>query len=300
MPVLTEATVLDRGVREAPVGVDRDGAGLAGVLCRPERDAERRVALLLLNAGAINRVGPNRLWVEAARRWAARGVPSLRLDVEGIGDADGDASDYVTDAGLYVPELVDQVLDGARALEAEAPGAQLVCVGLCSGAYWGFHAALRTIEVGGVVMLNPRAIFWDEELEQSHNARFVRRVLGSRSTWRRVLRGEIPRARLAGAARLALRSLTWHLRGGSRTGALVDPTIDAFDRLRDAGVNVVMAFGRNEPLHDELAERGLLEQPDRWPRLRLEELPGAVHTLQSLQAQAAAHALIDREVERLL
>ena len=51
---------------------------------------------------------------------------------------------------------------------------------------------------------------------------------------------------------------------------------------------------------DELAERGLLEQLDRWPRLRLEQLPGAVHTLQSLPAQAAAHALIDREVERLL
>jgi alpha/beta superfamily hydrolase len=31
------------------------------------------------------------MWVEASRRWAALGVATLRIDLEGIGDADGDA-----------------------------------------------------------------------------------------------------------------------------------------------------------------------------------------------------------------
>jgi hypothetical protein len=61
-----------------------------------------------------------------------------------------------------------------------------------------------------------------------------------------------------------------------------------------------MAFGEREPLHHELAAGGYLAQLERWPQLQVDELPGAVHTLQSLQAQAAAHAIIDREVERAI
>jgi alpha/beta superfamily hydrolase len=36
------------------------------------------------------RSGPNRLTTAFARRWACAGVPSLRLDLRGIGDSDGD------------------------------------------------------------------------------------------------------------------------------------------------------------------------------------------------------------------
>jgi alpha/beta superfamily hydrolase len=303
---LTESVTLavaGRPVEEVPVRVPYRGLDLSGVLSSPAGPARPPIALLYLNAGAIDRQGPNRIWVEAARRWAARGVPSLRLDVEGIGDADGRSGEYVSDAGLYVPRLVDQVLAGADALEHAAPGAQIVTVGLCSGAYWGFHAALRDDAVRSVVMLNPRALFWRDELEHERNARFVRRVVLSLESWRRVARRDVAGARLLAILRLigasALRSARTAV--ARRPPAREDDRIgDALDRLRDAGVRVSMAFGEREPLRHELAAGGYLAQLGRWPQLQVDELPGAVHTLQSVDAQAAAHAIIDREVERAI
>src|SRR5262249_767876 len=44
-------------------------------------------AILLLNAGAVSHVGPNRLYVALARRWAALGHVVLRVDNSGVGDS---------------------------------------------------------------------------------------------------------------------------------------------------------------------------------------------------------------------
>ena len=45
------------------------------------------ICALILNAGIIHRVGPNRLGVELARLLARRGVPAVRFDLAGIGDS---------------------------------------------------------------------------------------------------------------------------------------------------------------------------------------------------------------------
>ena len=43
--------------------------------------------VVLLNAGIVHRVGPNRMHVLLARALAAAGIPSLRFDMSGIGDS---------------------------------------------------------------------------------------------------------------------------------------------------------------------------------------------------------------------
>jgi len=58
---------------------------LSGVLTEPLGSGEGVLCAILLNAGAVRRIGHHRMWVEVARRWAARGVPTLRLDVVGVG-----------------------------------------------------------------------------------------------------------------------------------------------------------------------------------------------------------------------
>src|SRR5579884_4043143 len=82
-------------VRETVVAIEQEFGELAGVLSEPLGPGAGGLCLVLLNAGAIRRMGPNRMWVELARRWAARGVPSLRVDMEGLGDSDGDAAPYI-------------------------------------------------------------------------------------------------------------------------------------------------------------------------------------------------------------
>src|SRR3954447_26582491 len=61
---------------------------LAGIFSHPEASAvpAARPAVVLLNAGVLHRVGPHRLHVQLARRLAALGFASLRLDLGGIGD----------------------------------------------------------------------------------------------------------------------------------------------------------------------------------------------------------------------
>ncbi len=54
---------------------------LFGVLSRRSGEQAEPTGVLL-NAGPQRRTGPNRMWVEIARRWAAKGVPTLRLDAD--------------------------------------------------------------------------------------------------------------------------------------------------------------------------------------------------------------------------
>ncbi len=47
-----------------------------------------RPAAVILNAGIVHRVGPNRMFVTLARRLAAAGTFVLRFDLSGIGDSE--------------------------------------------------------------------------------------------------------------------------------------------------------------------------------------------------------------------
>ena len=58
-----------------------------------------------MNAGGVRHIGPNRMWVEAARRWAAQGIPSARVDFIRVGESDGD--ELAIGFGQYAPELVE-------------------------------------------------------------------------------------------------------------------------------------------------------------------------------------------------
>src|SRR6185437_13791620 len=96
------------GVRESIYIVGDSPASMFGILSEPEAEVlEPEWCALLLNAGGTRHIGPNRNWVEAARRWAVRGIPSLRLDLLGIGESDGDP--VLNNPALYQDDLVEQV-----------------------------------------------------------------------------------------------------------------------------------------------------------------------------------------------
>ncbi len=284
------------GARERPFGPD----GLAGILTEPDDPARPPLTAVLLNAGAQRRTGPNRIWVEAARRWAALGVTTLRLDLEGLGDAEGDATRYSDVAGLYVPELVAQVSTALDALEADGRPPAFVVGGLCSGAYWAFHTALEDPRVTAVLMLNPRVLFWDPGIEEEREAGKAAKALRGEG-WRRLARGEISPAQIPVTARaLARRARAAPARRRAAHRAPSDPLPGALATLERRGVQSLLAFSGAEPLHDELARDGHLARLGEWPSLRLAELPGAVHTLRPLPAQVAAHALLDDALGRRL
>jgi hypothetical protein len=140
----------DSTVRESPFEFEHAGHRLSGVLSEPIGPPSAPICAVLLNTGADRRIGVGRISVEAARRWAAHGIPTLRFDVAGVGDSDGGEGLYAHSAdAMQLVELADQVISALDAAEARGLPARFVVGGMCAGAFWGLHAALKDERVRG-------------------------------------------------------------------------------------------------------------------------------------------------------
>ena len=66
-----------------------DGKSLVAITTEPPREAavDDPTGIVLVSAGLVHRVGPNRLYVRLARRLAATGCPVLRFDLSGSATA---------------------------------------------------------------------------------------------------------------------------------------------------------------------------------------------------------------------
>ncbi|MFZ0041375.1 MAG: alpha/beta fold hydrolase [Solirubrobacteraceae bacterium] len=286
-------------VTETPLYISRPSADLAGVLVEPAQRPAHGLCLVLLNAGAVRRIGPDRMWVQAARGWAQRGVPTLRLDVEGIGDAGGDGRPYRDDAALYVPGLVPQVIAALDDLQKRGLGDRFIVGGLCAGAYWSFHAALIDPRVQAALMLNPRALVWDTGLEPARDLRVLLHERPSLSKIRRVATA----ARLRALARWLFSSPLRWLRApiAQRPAPLINDEVKRLlDRLLASEKRALILFSDHEPLQRELADSGQLARLQSSPNMTVEYVAVHDHTLRPGWAQRQALAALDRTVEREL
>jgi hypothetical protein len=265
-----------------------------GVLAEPVQTPRADIGAVLLNAGAIRRIGPSRMWVRTARRWAARGVPSLRLDFDGLGDADGDGERFGELAELYAPELLEQARAALDELERRCDVHRFVLVGHCSGAFWSFHGALCDERVVAALMVNPRTFFWHAWQATLRN---VRRGLLLPSSWRLIAGGYVRPARIAAVVRHTPRSLLGKALAGRRRPRENDELALALDTLSDAGKRLHMVFSEGEPLHEELERQGRLRQAERWPNLTLHLIPGRDHALRPLYSQRHAEQALDQALD---
>lgn len=186
-------------IRERVVRIDTASSTLFGVLTSPLAGTPGAdgPAVLMLNSGSVRLIGPNRLWVRLARRWAARGMTVLRVDLSGIGDsaprpgAEGNV--------VYSPHALADIESALAFLKTEAPGRDCRLVGLCSGAYHSLKAAVAGQAVSTALMINPLTYFWHDgdELSEVHDyevAELTSRYRGKLFTWEpwgRLIRGEL-------------------------------------------------------------------------------------------------------------
>lgn len=288
-------------VRETPVEVAQPFGRLFGILSEPARPPAADVALVLVNGGAVRRIGPNRMWVEVARRWAARGVPVLRLDIEGLGDSDGDWERYADTKELYSADLAHQVEAAIDTLEQRGTATRFVVAGLCAGAFWAFHALREDDRVVGACMINLWAFFWDDARPAATEARRARK-LARPSTWMRILRGEGSFGQLWTALKYLARTPFERGERRRRARQLARRLDESFDAIRDADKRAILVFGRGEPVHDEFERDGRLERMERWPNMEIHTIPTRDHTFRALWQQEQLHAVIDHtmqaEIER--
>lgn len=309
------SAAVDRGgIRETSFALSGELADAFAVLTEPSGVAGRSgpapLAAVWLNPGALHHTGPSRMWVELARRWAALGVPTLRVDLPGIGEAGGPAPRPLPDGGNYIPRRGAEARMVLDQLVARGVAGRFVLGGLCSGAYWALHAALGDARVAGALLVNLYAVRWSEALviergrEQTLNA-LLARISGGRLRADGALRpqggvfyhpaGDACGGRLSKLSPARLHSALWRPVQRSQRGEVEQ----ALNQLRDQETETLLLFSRGEGLHDQLRHQRIAARGGRWPNLTAETLPTRDHMFRALWLQSQVHEALDRALERV-
>jgi alpha-beta hydrolase superfamily lysophospholipase len=284
-------------VRESVLGFDTGiGQGFA-VMASPVRTDAEPVWAVLLNAGALSHVGPNRMWVETARRWAAAGLTTLRVDLGAIGEAEGPDRAHPTNTSLYDPSMVAQTVSLLDQLDDDGGPGRYILAGTCSGAYWAIHAAVADARVCGALMINLAAFKWTEQLAAERHDQTHRRAM--REAARRRMRQRDLGWRHVGTALRELRGGTFSpMRVRPREAAQLATAAPLLDALRDRGTQTFVLLSEDEPLRD--GPGGAVGDRRRWPQLTVEPLPSPDHLFRDREIQRHVHSSLDRAVERML
>jgi pimeloyl-ACP methyl ester carboxylesterase len=295
-----EFEVAGKKIRETVFDFDQNGARHAGVLTQPADAAHGagQLCAVLLNAGSVRRSGPNRMWTETARRWAAAGVPTLRFDGARIGDTDGDEREYFDTRNFYEPQAAEQVLAAFDALEQRGIGERFLVAGLCAGAYWAVESALADDRVCSLVLMNLAAFGWSDELVASRDARHAAELLRQGNVLH-IVRRAASDGRLLRLARTRSASVLRKLVRSERSGGPHDYSAEVIELLERRGVRTLMLYSRGDPLAGELQQTGLYAQLEQSPNFHVEELPLADHTVRAVWAQRHVNATLDRELSWL-
>jgi dienelactone hydrolase len=137
------------------------GQSLIGIETRaveapgPASAAPRRPAVVLLNAGVVHRVGPHRLTVNLARRFARAGYVAFRFDLSGLGDSR--ARHGGTKATSYEQGAIEDIRAALDHVQKATGIDRFLLGGLCSGADNSIRVALVDQRVSAVVLLDPYA-----------------------------------------------------------------------------------------------------------------------------------------------
>lgn len=285
-PVGAPTLTLAAGVVERP-WVEQGGATeLSGVICEPAGGVGPGMPwTLFFNAGGIRRSGPNRLWTRAARRLAAAGRPSLRMDVRDVGDSGGATTPHDDLEAMYSQDSIDDALLAFDRVRDAGAGSVNV-VGLCSGSFLGAQVAARR-DVGRALLFNGLAFVWNDDARASSMTDHISGSLFDRRRWGRLLSGRIDARRLLGAVASKVR-----MRAGSVAASLRgDPDADEIDALlrtivrRGTGLHLVSSAG--DP---SIAYLKRHVPSAHLPKLTI--LPGVDHTIRPVWAHAHVIELI--------
>jgi pimeloyl-ACP methyl ester carboxylesterase len=229
-----------------------------GIYCQPDVPRAGAPAVLLFNTGASHHIGDGRIFVTFARRLAAQGIASLRMDLGGLGESTPVAETVTLDT-LYSEEASADAMAGADWLVSNGH-AGVVTFGVCGGAFVGLHAALAHPAILGCFSVNLQKFIWDEAarvVPGVASTRVLQRSAVSLQKWKRVLRGEssLRPAALELARRMRRRfgrSVVDLIE--SVTGFLIAPSeVQRFmHRLNAKGVQVQLLYGDFDLGLDEL------------------------------------------------
>jgi pimeloyl-ACP methyl ester carboxylesterase len=188
--------------------------GLVGILTAPKKQpadatAHPLPAVLLLNAGLLHRIGPNRIYVTIARALACAGFSVLRFDFSGLGDSAprADHMPYAQSAPLEA-ELAMDFLTERLGVD------RFLLMGHCAGAGFSLLVGSTAPRVVGAALINMEG--GDEEWteydrmkkrSQQYARDYSGRALLNRERWAKFLGG---RADYRSIARNIFKDTLWY------------------------------------------------------------------------------------------
>lgn len=294
-------------IQESTLRLGQNGA-LFGIVSEPHEGTGaaapgRAKAVLLLNSGAVHHIGPNRLYVTLARHLAQRGYTVLRMDIGGLGDSSPRSGE--PENVVYSKHALQDIRAGLEFLQSRPNIQEVHAVGLCSGAYNAFKAAVAGLPLAGVVLINPLTFFWKEGMSlQFPEFRIAADIMRYRENafrlgpWLKLLRGQVDLRELAqvlarrawGLARIQLRSVArlLHL-------PLHDDLPSELIAISRAGIRPRFVFADRDPgqeLLDVLGGRVAKRLRARG-LLSIQTIAGADHTFTDHSCRTMLLAALD-------
>jgi alpha-beta hydrolase superfamily lysophospholipase len=295
VPRLQFAAFEETAVRLGP------GGSLAGVLAVPERLDSDAPVVLIPSTGANPRFSNSRASVTLARWLAEQGIASLRVDGYGIGDSAPETGNYGVP---YSKQGDEDVCSGVDFLVERFSG-PVVVLGMCSGAYHAFQAALIDARISGLMLVNLQKLVWHSGESLSVVQRttfrttgFYIRSIANPMVWKRLAQGKI---NIGGIARaLAGRALRQLAAAATPAITVVSGETQVgmvrrqLKELTQRPVRILYVLSGNDPGLDEIAEyfgpRGWRLR--RAPNVVFRTISGADHTLGSHWARQHLRQII--------
>jgi pimeloyl-ACP methyl ester carboxylesterase len=209
---------------------------------------------------------------------------------------------------MYSDDGIDDARLAMAYLRKEYGARRFVVVGLCSGAFAGFHAALAEPEVEGVVLIGVHMLVWAEDETSMTLASNLRTMAFRRVSWERLLRGHVPVLRVTRVAvesavskvkRSAARAVQ-RLRGREPVDPIGAEIRNGLSSLSQRQCSLQFIFPKNDPgipylkryLGDDLT--GLVDQPT----FTLVEIADTDHTFRPLWSHTVLCEEIDAGLRR--
>jgi pimeloyl-ACP methyl ester carboxylesterase len=292
------------GPSERPVSIG-SGTALFGIMTQPSQKEERRRGVILINAGADYHMGPSRLYVSLARRWARSGYYVLRLDLAGLGDSDTRAGE--ADDDTFPPAALDDIGAAVAYLRGRYDIREVTLMGLCSGAYHALRAAAAGLPMERVLLVNPQNFYWSEDMtlddlqlaEVVHNPGVYRERIHSASAWRRLLTGQVNVWRIFKIYAYRQMLVTEAaLRNVARAMRIRTPNDlgRELEEIVGRGVQVTFIFAAGEPGIDLLKIQGGSSVKKLGENCRVRIIEDADHTFSRSGPRSAMERLLSDEL----
>lgn len=262
---------------------------LLGIISSPmNRATTNSVGVILLNAGGLHRVGPNRLYVNLARRLAALGFVALRFDFAGFGDSEPRSENIPFSRGA-----VGDVRAAMDFLTTTTGVERFILIGICSGAEVSFEAAQQDPRVAGAVLINGRG--YDPASVIAIGAprvQFLARTLRFLFTaWPKIVGRKLRRG--TWGARYTAELTSYQVRNlfGARFSRS-QATTTALPNLAQRGVALLLVYEGGTPIPEYLRAASDRGTPEPHANVAIEIMKDADHTFNSVRQQEILMDLI--------